>query len=247
MTYYNNQFKYKNEWDARGYLNSKYCDPVQFNMEFQYTIDFVSSYRENSLSILEYSGGPSILKLINLVPTASEIVFSDFLEPNRLEVKKWLDDDPSAFDWKPAIKHCLKLEGSCGDAEDIYKRESMLRDKIKAVVHCDLTSHNIVEEGYEGPYDLVNCDGVLDDICTSKEQFAEGVKKLSSLVKKGGYLMITTDDTDSYSFSGIEFINVLDLSKEDIQDAFLATGLVNVSCKCYMSYDDTFLTIGQKA
>ena len=124
----------------------------------------------------------------------------------------------------------------------------MLRDKIKAVVHCDLASSKIVEEGYEGPYDEVNCDGVLDD-SKPKEQFMEGVKKLSSLVKKGGYLMITTDDADSYSFSGIEFINLLEISQEDIQEAFFAAGFINVSYRCYMPYDDTILTltIGQKA
>ena len=118
------------------------------------------------------------------------------------------------------------------------------------MVHCDLASPKIVEEGYEGPYDVVNCDGVLDDLSKTKEQFMEGVKKLSSLVKKGGYLMITTDDADSYSFSGIEFINLLEISQEDIQEAFFAAGFINVSYRCYMPYyDDTILTltIGQKA
>ena len=127
---YNHQLKYINEWDAKGYLAAVYCDPLQFS--YQIT-DFLSYFPESSLTILEYSGGPSLLKMmITLVPKASEIIFSDFLEQNRGEVMKWLDKDPGAFDWKPAIKHILKLEGSSGDAENILKRESMLQDKIKA-------------------------------------------------------------------------------------------------------------------
>ena len=246
MAGYLDRLKYIKEWDPKAYLSSKYCDPLQYNIELQHTIDFYSSFPDNSLTILEYSGGPSLLKMISVVPKASKIIFSDFLEQNRHEVKIWLDNEPGAFDWKPAIKHCLKLEGGCGDVKDIRKRESMLQDKIKAVIHCDLASENIIEEGFRGPYDVVNCDGVLDAICKTKEQFIEGVKKLSTLLKKGGHLIVTTDDSDSYGFSDVEFITPIDINQSILEEAFLAAGFIDVSCKSYSSYAFSFLTIGQK-
>ena len=85
---YNHQLKYINEWDARGYLDSVYCDPLQFSLQFDQITDFLSYFPESSLTILEYSGGPSLLKMVTLVPKASEIIFSDFLEQNRGEVKQ---------------------------------------------------------------------------------------------------------------------------------------------------------------
>ena len=61
-------------------------------------------------------------------PKASKIIFSDFLKQNREEVKIWLNDDFGA-----------------DDAVNIYKRESMLRKKINAVIPCDFTSDNFTQ------------------------------------------------------------------------------------------------------
>ncbi len=103
------------------------------------------------------------------VQKASKIVLSDFLQQNREEIKKWLEDQPDAFDWTSAIASSLTLEGKHSDCDEVGKHTAMLRDKT-AVVPCDLTAENIIAEGYEGPYDIVNCIGVLDAICATKDQ-----------------------------------------------------------------------------
>ena len=46
---------------------------------------------------------------------------------------------------------------------------AFLRKKIEAVVHCDLAADPIIDKGYEGPYDVVNCNGLLDTICPTKD------------------------------------------------------------------------------
>ena len=104
------------------------------------------------------------------VQKASKIVLSDFLQQNREEIKKWLEDQPDAFDWTSAIASSLTLEGKHSDCDEVGKHTAMLRDKITAVVPCDLATENIIAEGYEGPYDIVNCIGVLDAICATKDQ-----------------------------------------------------------------------------
>ena len=90
---------------------------------------------------------------------ASKFVFSEYLQQNRIEVNKWLSNDPGAFDWSSCIERTLKLEeeGKTPDEIQIQKRAATLREKVHAVVSCDLSSSSLVEQGYEGPYDMVNC------------------------------------------------------------------------------------------
>lgn len=185
--------------------------------------------------------------MIPAVPKASKIVFTDYLKQNRDEVKKWLDGEPGAFDWTPAIECSLDLEGRSPNKTEIQLREAMLRDKIHAVVHCDLAVDNLVEEGYAGPYDVVNCTGVLDAICATLEEFADGVKKLSSLVKKDGYLIVNLDkNSDSYLVSNAEFVNPIVLTEEDLKNAYTAAGFVGITMKTYRTIDTYILVIGQK-
>lgn len=247
MADYLDQLKYITEWNPKAYLASIFCDPIKFNAELKQTVDFYSSFSNDSLTVLDYSGGPSLLRMLIAAPKASKIIFSDFLKQNREEVKIWLNDDFGAFDWKPAIKHCLNLEGGADDAVNIYKRESMLREKINAVIPCDFTSDNFIEGGYEGPYDVVSCTGVLDAICQTKEQFIECIKKLSTLVRVGGYLIITTDDSESYNVSETEFVTPFYLTDDEIQEIFLAAGISEVSFKTIMTFDEAVLSIGHKA
>ena len=243
MASYLDQKKYQNEFDSRAYLNSTFCDPDIH--EIRHITEFYSSFPVNSLDILDYSGGPSLLNLINAAPKASKIIFAEYAEQNKKEVNKWLNDEPDAFDWTPAVKYCLEVEGLPTDNVEIQKRQALLRKKIEAVVHCDLAEKNIIEECYMGPYDVVTCIGVLDAICATRDQFSGSVKKISTLVKKDGYLIITTDGSEGY-VAGAEFITPLTVTAEDCKEDFTAAGFTKISCFSYTTFADVVMTIGQK-
>jgi len=42
--------------------------------------------------------------------------------------------------------------------DKVQNREAFMRKKVEAVVHCDLAADPIIAKGYEGPYDVVNCN-----------------------------------------------------------------------------------------
>ena len=245
---YLDQDKYIKEFNPKGYFNSYLCDPKVFSQEISHLVHFYSStFSDNSLCILEYSGGPSLLHLVPAALKASKIVFSDYLQQNRIEVNKWLSNDPGAFDWTSCIEQTLILEGETPDEIKIQKRAATLREKVHAVVSCDLSSSSLVERGYEGPYDVVNCTGVLDSICSTVEQFSLGVKKLSSLVKGGGYLILNNDYTsESYFVGDAEFVTPLNVTESDIKDAFYSSGFSEVAFESYCASERYTLAIGHK-
>ena len=246
MDEYLDQQMYQESFDPRAYFKSLYCNPTVSTPKLQSNISFYASFPDASLEILEYGGGPSLRDLIAAAPKASKIIFSDYTKQNEEEVQKWINRDPEAFDWTPTIRHVLELEGKGTDTTEVEKREECLRRSIKAVVHCDLAAKPIVEKGYEGPYDVVNCSWVLDSICETKEQYFDGVKKLSTLVKKGGYLILTLGiEYETYD-AGEEFETPLNVTVGDIKEAFTASGFSEINCLTYKVDEETVLAYGKK-
>ena len=147
-----------------------------------------SSLSSGSLSVLDYGSGPSILGAISAAPVAKEIVLSDFVENNRIAVEKWLAGDSKAFDWTSYFKYVINdLEGL--GSEKVKEREELIRNKVKAVVACDVNKHPPIEEEYCREYDVVMCCLVLQCATQSKAEFEAGMKRLATLVKPGGLFL----------------------------------------------------------
>ncbi len=133
------------------YISSTEKDVILFLLEC--LDNFFSNLEPNSLKILDYGCGPSLANEISATAKASEIVMADYCTPNREFVKKWLQD-PAMYDFSSYFKHVVQnLEG--GSEQDTARREVELRNKVKAVVPCDITKDQFIAEGYEGPYDVV--------------------------------------------------------------------------------------------
>lgn len=248
---YLDQDKYR-DLDPKVYLDAFYTDPEEQICEMEQYVDFFKPFLDGSLKILEYAGGPTLLYLLPMAPKASEIVFAEFAEKNRKEVQRWLDRDPRAFSWSTLAKLVLHLEGKAEEGAE--QREECLRTAIKAVVSCDLAANPLVEKGYEGPYDLVHCAGTLDAICQTHEQFAQGVQKLTALVKKGGKLMLLIDlASEVCSVGGVDFDTPLILTPDGVRQAFEGAGLGEIQSNVFKvqfkqaSYEDTgMLIVGTK-
>ena len=123
---------------------------------------------ENGLTVLDYGCGPNLANHISAASKATEIVLADYCKPNRDFTKKWLAADPSAHDWSFYFKHVVEtLEGK--SHQESIERQKVLRDKVKAVVACDITKDQFIEEGYEGPYDVVKSLLCLSNAATNTE------------------------------------------------------------------------------
>lgn len=198
----------------------------------------MSSVAPNSLKILDYGCGPSIGLSISAAFKASELVLADIAEVNREYVRKWLDKDPSICSfWSPFFKYVTQtLEG--GSEKDAVEREEMLRDRIKAVVPCDITKEAFIEDAYnkKGAYDVVFSSLCLDSGCKDLASYESGIEKLVSLVKQGGYLLLYStrrehDEEGFYFVNGVKFFNV-SLKKDYVLNLLKRNGL----CVMYENY-----------
>ena len=176
--------------------------------------------------MFEFGGGAVLINLISAAPKCKEIVFSDFREDNREWVKCWLRNDPSAFNWQPFFSYIVgTLEG--GMEKNIEKRKELLRNKVKAVVPCDIFQPEPVED--KGPYDIVSSFLCLEYVCPTTEEYREAIAKLAHLVKPGGaLLMLTDEDVQSWDVAGKK-LKTAPISREFLRESLEFAGFSNIT------------------
>lgn len=233
-----------NYLDPSEYINFKYkrtpgnshpdtCQCSEFSLEcLSRYFKTPSTTKKNGLKILDFGCGPTMINVISAVPKASEIVLAEYTESYRGFVQKWLDKDPSAYDWSPYFKHVVQtLEGM--SEEDSVKRMEELRSKVKAIVPCDINQDEFIAKGYEGPYDIVMTFQCLMTCCKDVESYNSAVKKLASLVKVGGRLILYTSkredcDVGFYTIKGKMFYDALPLSEKILTEALKQNGFTDI-------------------
>ena len=200
---------YSKGFDVDNYLTFQFPDPGQRTQDYENLLrDFAvrnlhKFFRKKSLDestdvdelkVLDYGCGPVIANVISAASLASEIVLAEYTEEGRTAVRRWLDKDPSSFNWSPYFKYIVQtLEGK--SLQEAEEREERLRRVVKAVVRCDVTQDQPIEKGYEGPYDVVICCLCLADACKTKHEFEIAVRKLAALIKPGGVLLLYNGDS----------------------------------------------------
>ena len=227
------QEKYRHSFDPQKYLETFYRTPEEHRASTRVSVSFYKTLRSNDLRLLEFGGGPALIDVLLAVPKCKEIVFTDYSDRNLQEVQRWLDKDPDAFDWSPFTRMVLEEEGLQANPEAIRTREEDLRRAITTVAHCDIGASPPVEEKLCGPYDVVHCDGVLEAVCETVDQFFTAVNTLSKLVKKGdGHLIVAGGTNLSHSYNaGTEFCTPLKLQEQDYLNAFQKAGLFDIQTK----------------
>ena len=185
--------------DAKGYYDdnfdvSSYLHKMVDNEGMEFSLVCLSESfsaidsGENGLTVLDYGCGPNLANHISAASKATAIILADYCKPNLEFTKKWLAADPSAHNWSFYFKHVVEtLEGK--SHQESIERQKLVRDKVKAVVACDITKDQFIEEGYEGPYDVVKSLLCLSNAATKTEEYLSHLRKLASLVKTKGTLL----------------------------------------------------------
>jgi len=76
--------------------------------------------------------------------------------------------------------------------------------------------------------------------------FIESVKKVATLVKKGGYFIADSDGSESFSVADTTFYTPLNASNDDIYEAYSKADLSILKSTTFVSFDKTTLTIAHK-
>lgn len=230
---------YHNAFDSEAYLKPRYSgdvtDVVHCVFPLQQLHTFWTSFtpHRQGLKVLEFGAGPCILWQISSALHASEIVLAEYTAANRESLQKWKSGDQNAHDWSPYFRYVVQnLEGK--SEREAQSREDKLRSTIKAIVACDALQEQIIQLGYEGPYDVIMTCLCLEAACGTEEEYKSTVAKLSALLNPGGQLVIyRTEGEKTFDLhldsSLSEKFQVLDVSEEMMKTFLTEAGLKDIS------------------
>ncbi|XP_053310049.1 nicotinamide N-methyltransferase-like [Spea bombifrons] len=170
-------------------------------------------------NLIDITVGPSICHLFPVCEFFKEITILEFNRFCVAELDKWLSNDKEAFDWSHASKFMMDLEGKSGGWKE---KEELLRGKIKSILKCDITKDNPTDPVELPKADCIICMWVLDVISTDKDAYISNLRKISSLLKPGGRLMLVSDINATFYIVGEHKYGVLTYDEE-----FLKTALKN--------------------
>lgn len=62
--------------------------------------------------LVDIGSGPTLYQVMSGCEVFNKVILSDFLEVNRQELRRWLQDEGKcSLDWTPYLEHVCKLEG----------------------------------------------------------------------------------------------------------------------------------------
>lgn len=161
------------------------------NCIHQFFLSHADNYKVSPPCVLDYACGPAIAHVISAAQYASEIVLAEYTDSSRDYLQKWVDKNPSSFDWLHFFNYIVQeLEGK--SKEEAVKREVILRQLIKAILPCDITKNPPIPDQYTGPYDILINTLMFDVTATTIEEYEQQMKLIASLIKPGGYLLCLT-------------------------------------------------------
>ncbi|XP_053545830.1 nicotinamide N-methyltransferase-like [Bombina bombina] len=172
-------------------------------------------------TLIDIGAGSSIYHLLSACEVFKNIITSDYLPQNLTEIKKWLKNDPRAFDWSSAVKWVCEMEGN---SDNCQKKEEKLRQTVKRVIKCDVFKKNPLEPHVVPPADCLLSCLCLEAACNDLETFYSALKNLRTLIKPGGHMVLMSGLNATFYYVGDMKFSALSMTKEYLEKALIETG-----------------------
>ncbi|CAN8018125.1 unnamed protein product [Ixodes persulcatus] len=166
---------------------------------------------------------------MNYVLSASrqfkDIVLSDVVDANRIELEKWLSGKEDALDCSFHAEMVASLEG-CRDGK---KRASELaertRQAIRKVIPCDVLEPGVLPDEHRETFDAVLSCNCLESATQDHASFRLATCNVAGLVKPGGLLILAgMGGLEKYTV-GNEVFPMAELNGDVIKKALADAGL----------------------
>lgn len=217
---------YTKDWsifDSQAYLQEYYADIGAENLAIlHFLVRTMSQVSPQSL-LLDFGGGPTIYSLIASANHVREIHFCDYLDTNLEQVKQWLNGHPEAFDWTEFIKTTLLLEGKDYSKQGIALRESQIRQRVAGILHCDANLAQPIQTNIDG-YDVLVSNFCAESATEDMYQWRRFVRNITSLIKPGGRLIMSTLKGASSYGVGKEIFPAVNIMEEDLLQLLMDIG-----------------------
>ncbi len=211
-------------FDPNAYLDEYYADVGPENVALLRFLNEAYRQMPSGGTLLDFGGGPTIYPLISAAPRFDEIHFSDYLQANLDEVRKWLTKGPDAFDWQAFVRRALELEtGRVCTLSDIEIRESEIRARVTRLLRCD-ASRAYPLDGPRVSYDVVLTNFCAESATSDYAQWRSFIHNIVSLLRPGGQLVMSAlKGATRYSVGPVSFPAV-EISEDDLIEALEDAG-----------------------
>lgn len=230
----------KIEYDFKKFNSKKYLE--DYYSEISYADSCILRFLHDTyLSIqkgtmLEIGGGPTIYQLLAASARVDGILFAEFLKENRDEVLKFKNNDADAFNWDAWVSYQLFLEQKELSLESREKLKQRVRDKISAIIPCDLNNDFPIEPRKK--FDIVSVNFCPESITDNEMKFREYTKKCLSYTKEGGlFVMCLLRNATSYDIEGTHF-PAFPLDETYIMKLLKEEGFEKINMRAILFNDD---------
>ncbi|KAL2102761.1 hypothetical protein ACEWY4_001929 [Coilia grayii] len=214
---------YEVNFDSRAYIDTFYSNPgghedekyLLFVLQQLSETFFLGKYKGQRL--IEIGSAASIHCIISACAHFDQIIMSDFADSNRLELSRWLNEEPGCFDWGPVIREVCHMEKGRNPVEV----EGLLRKRVKSVVKCDVRLENPFHPLTQEPADCVITSLCLEAACKDLPSYRAALRNITSVLKPGGALVMTGALGESFYVVAGQRFSCLRLTREDIKKALL--------------------------
>ncbi|XP_004607032.1 indolethylamine N-methyltransferase-like [Sorex araneus] len=236
---------YAKEFDPQDYLRTYYAfdsgtmaenEILKFNLE-----NLFQTFSEGGVAgdlLIDIGTGPTIYQLLSACEAFREIIVSDYTEQNLQELRKWLGQEPGAYDWSPAVQYVCELEG---DRSKWREKEARLRGAVSQLLHCDVLREQPLGSAQVRPADCVLTLLALESACPDVAAYRAAVRALVGLLRPGGHLVCMAALRSQFYRVGPKKFFGLYLEKETVEQALRDAGCRVLRCAHRpMSYSEGY-------
>jgi nicotinamide N-methyltransferase len=215
-------------FDPQAYLQEYYADVGAENLALlRFLVKAFCDVPVHSLT-LDFGGGPTLYGAIVAAGWVDEIHLADYHESNIAQVQKWLNRDPSAFDWHPFIETTLQLEGKDVSLESVIWREEQTRRRVTRLMLCNARSSCPID-GVSQRYDVLMTNFCAEAAADDKAQWQHCMGNIVSLLRPGGRIVLSAvKGACSYAVGDTAFLAV-NIQECDLRRVLLKTGFAEES------------------
>ncbi|XP_040193094.1 nicotinamide N-methyltransferase-like [Rana temporaria] len=217
---------YLSSFDSKAYLTS-FCtlgsqrdDILKFRLKKLYQTFGPGGIRGDVL--IDIGTGPTIYTLLSACESFPYIIASDFTDQNRNELKKWLKNDPEAFDWSEIVKTVCEIEGKSRDKWE--EKQNKLRSIIQKVLKCDVTRSNPLDPVEVPAADCLITSFCLETACKDLESYRCSIQNITRLLRPGGHLVLIGALGNTYYMVQQKAFSCLSLDEDAVRGAITQAG-----------------------
>ncbi|XP_063781288.1 indolethylamine N-methyltransferase-like [Pseudophryne corroboree] len=174
-------------------------------------------------SLIDISFGPIIFHLLPICEFLEEITVLEISDLCMEELVKWWNKDTDTYDWTHALSLLAETNGSSDGWEE---KEDTLISKIEHIGKCDFRQNNPTDPLVLQKVDCVMSLWVLDMISKDQDSYCQNLKKISSLIKLGGYIFIFGGINTSYVTIAEHKYHFLNYDDNFLKDALSDEGYI---------------------